>query len=63
MQGALIGNMQWALIRNMQREIIGYMYVCVCTIERQESALNMSKKTKQVKVIVVSLGVIILSSI
>ena len=33
------------------------------TIERQERALNISKKTKQVKVIVVSLGVIILSSI
>ena len=32
-------------------------------MERQESALNMSKKTKQVKVMVVSLGVIIWSSI
>ena len=32
-------------------------------MERQERALNMSKNTKQVKVMVVSRGVIILSSI
>ena len=41
---------------------IGNRIMC-CTMERQERALNMSKKTKQVKVMVVSLGVIILSSI
>ena len=36
---------------------------CWLTAERQLSALNMSKKTKQVKVIVVSRGVILLSLI